>query len=302
MKPKIISDPRALFSTCEAARRERRRVGFVPTMGALHEGHLSLVELVKKHSDFSVVSIFVNPTQFGPTEDFNRYPRTFEKDLEKLSPMNIDAVFAPLPKDMYPDGFSTRVIVGGVSEGLCGDFRPNHFEGVAVIVAKLLCAVGACAAAFGRKDYQQLRVIKRMAEDLNLPVDILEGKTLREADGLAMSSRNAYLSTDARQRARAIPEGLTEAHLRLASGPCLVGDLQAAVSSRITPRADTVEYITAADPDTLCPLTPTDPAPDRLLIAVAARFGATRLIDNTVLGEDEPPIVRNPPIAPQFQR
>jgi pantoate--beta-alanine ligase len=286
MTPQIISDPAALFSTCEAARMEKRRVGFVPTMGALHNGHLSLVDLVKKHSDFSVVSIFVNPTQFGPTEDFCGYPRTFDADMEKLAAKNVDVVFAPLQKDMYRDRFSTRIIVGGVSEGLCGDFRPNHFEGVAVIVAKLFCAVGACAAAFGRKDYQQLQV---MTCDLNLPVKILEGKTFREADGLAMSSRNTYLSADAMQRARAIPKGLTDAHRRFAASPCTVGDLTAQVSSRITPFADTVEYITAADPDTLQLLTPNVPAPGRLLIAVAARFGSTRLIDNTVLGEDEPP-------------
>ncbi len=290
MTPKIISNPNELFSVCEAARLDRKRVGFVPTMGALHEGHLSLVDLTQANADFLVASIFVNPTQFGPSEDFNRYPRTFDADLEKLSTKNVEVVFAPSPKEMYPDGFSTRVAVGGVSLGLCSDFRPNHFEGVAVVVTKLFNAVGACAAAFGRKDYQQLQVIKRMVRDLNLPVAILEGKTFRESDGLAMSSRNAYLSQEARQKARAIPEGLTEAHRLFKNEACTVGELVAAVHERIAPVADTVEYITAADPDTLRPIAVDDKTPKRLLIAIAARFSTTRLIDNTVLGEDDPPI------------
>ena len=259
-------------------------------MGALHEGHLSLVTLMQSRADFSVVSIFVNPTQFGPDEDFDRYPRTLDADVEKLSSKHVDVVFAPAPKDMYPDGFSTKISVSGVTKGLCGDSRPGHFDGVALVIAKLFCATGPCVAVFGRKDYQQLQVIKRLTADLNLPVEILEAVTFREADGVALSSRNAYLSADARRRARAIPLGLSAAHEQFSKGERRVSALLSAVSSKTAPAVDQVEYITAADPFTLRPLSESEVAPDRLLIAVAVRLGGTRLIDNTVLGEDNPPI------------
>jgi pantoate--beta-alanine ligase len=291
MKPQIISDPKALYAACEAARKKGARVGLVPTMGALHRGHLSLVTLMQARADFSVVSIFVNPTQFGPNEDFDRYPRTLDADVEKLSSKQVNAVFAPASKDMYPDGFSTEISVSGVTEGLCGDLRPGHFNGAALVVTKLFCATGPCVAAFGRKDYQQLQVIKRLTADLNLPVEILEGPTFREADGVALSSRNNYLCDEDRLRARAIPRGLSAAHGRFASGERSVSALLTAVSSEIAPAVDAVEYITAADSCTLRPVCTSETAPEQLLIAVAVRLGGTRLIDNIVLGEDAPPIL-----------
>ena len=289
MTPTVVSEPRALFDLCEQARRRGERVGFVPTMGALHAGHLSLVSRVLDRSNFTVVSIFVNPTQFGPNEDLDRYPRTWDADLEKLTAAGVNAVFAPSKAEMYPDGFATEISVYGVSEGMCGDARPGHFDGVALVVTKLLSAVGACVAAFGRKDYQQLQVIKRMTADLNLPVDIIEGPTFREPDGLAMSSRNAYLSKEKRAAARAIPEGLCAAHAKFSQGERAVSRLISAVTEKIAAAADSVDYITAADPVTLRAFPP-DATPAKLLIAVAARFGETRLIDNIVLGEDAAPI------------
>ena len=289
-KPAIVSDPAELFSLCEAARREDRRIGFVPTMGALHAGHLSLVDCLEGHAELRVVSIFVNPTQFAPGEDFDRYPRTLEADVEKLSGRDVHVVFAPSPRDMYPDGFTTKVHVGGVSEGLCGDVREGHFDGVALVVTKLLTAVGCCTAVFGRKDYQQLQVIKRLVRDLNLPVTIREGTTFRETDGLAMSSRNTYLSREERARALAIPRGLAAAHRAFVEGERSVSALLAAVSDPVRGAADSVDYISAVDPDTLEPARGDGAAPDRMLLALAARFGVTRLIDNIVLGEDSSPI------------
>ena len=278
-----------MFDAAEKVRRDGRHIAFVPTMGALHDGHIALVNLSEKHGDFRVVSIFVNPKQFGPSEDLDKYPRTLEADREKLAG-KADLVFAPSPRQMYPDGFVTEVTVPkGVSEGLCGAHRPGHFDGVALVVTKLFNIVGPCAAVFGRKDYQQLQVIKRLTLDLNLPVTIVDAPTVREPDGLAMSSRNAYLSPDDRKRGLSISTGLREAHRRFEAGERRCDALVAAVRDRVTTAADRVDYITAADPDTLYPISGDAAVSSRLLIAVAAFFGTTRLIDNTVLGEDKAP-------------
>ena len=284
----ILPEPTAVRARCDEARSLGRRVAFVPTMGALHAGHLRLVEVARGLGDLVVVSVFVNPTQFGPGEDFDRYPRDLAGDAAKVESRGADLVFAPTVAAMYPKGARTRVSVSGLTAGLCGAHRPGHFDGVATIVAKLFNVVGPCAAVFGRKDYQQLQVVTRLAADLDMPVEIVGVPTVREADGLAMSSRNAYLSPDERRRGLSIARGLSAAHQLFRGGERDAGALRRAVAARVDESADAVDYVTVADPASLQELTAE--VGDRALIAVAARFGKTRLIDNTVLGEDEPPI------------
>jgi pantoate--beta-alanine ligase len=286
MTPTVVKSTAELRARCDAARREDRRVGLVPTMGALHAGHLSLLDIAKAESDFQVVTIFVNPTQFGPGEDYDRYPRTLETDLDKLAPYGVDLVFAPSREEMYPKGFGTTVQVAGLTEGLCGSRRPGHFDGVATVVTKLFCIVGPATAVFGRKDYQQLQVIKKLVCDLNLPVDIAEAPIVREPDGVAMSSRNAYLTPPDRDRARALSRGLRAAQDLFDAGERNVGALRQAAVDTVSEMVDALEYVTAANPDTLVPEESHHQVQARLLIAIAARLGATRLIDNTVLGED----------------
>ncbi len=262
-------------------------VGFVPTMGALHAGHLSLVQRsVSEHSS-TLVSVFVNPTQFGPNDDFHKYPRALERDLETLRDSGVAAVFAPAVSEVYPEGSATSVHVAGVSESLCGPWRPGHFDGVATVVAKLFSAVGPCSAYFGRKDFQQLAVILRMVQDLFLPVRVVGVPTLREPDGLAMSSRNVYLSQEERHRAAAIACGLRAAHAAFASGERSSAKILACASSHILPVATSVECLSLVDPSSL------QPSPEQLgasaLLAVAIRVGTTRLIDNVELGVDVSP-------------
>ncbi|HUT78216.1 MAG TPA: pantoate--beta-alanine ligase, partial [Polyangia bacterium] len=218
-----------------------------------------------------------------------RYPRDLDGDLAKLAPRGAQVVFTPSRETIYPAGHRTRVSVAGLTEGLCGACRPGHFDGVATIVAKLFCLVGPCAAVFGRKDYQQLQVIRRMAADLDLPVEIVGLPTVREADGLALSSRNVYLPAADRQRALSLSAGLGEGHRLWWSGERRVGVLRRGVETPVRAAADSIDYVAAADPDDLRPLDDGDTAGTRLLIAIAARVGSTRLIDNTVLGEDRPP-------------
>jgi pantoate--beta-alanine ligase len=287
----LWTDPEALRHGCDEARRSGRRVGLVPTMGALHAGHLSLVEEAARRRDFVVLTIFVNPTQFGPNEDFARYPRTLDADRSLAEQAGAAAVFAPPVEAMYPPAEETRVRVGRTAEPLCGRHRPGHFEGVATIVAKLFALAGPCLAVFGRKDYQQLKVLQRMAADLMLSVEVVGAPTMREPDGLAMSSRNAYLSAQQRQDALAIPRGLAAAAAAFAAGERDAGVLTGRVRAEVEPVATSIDYVEVTDPETLVPLAAGERAGARALLALALRLGGARLIDNTVLGEDEPPRV-----------
>ncbi len=286
----VLREPLEFRRACDDARARGLSVGFVPTMGALHEGHAALIREARKHADFVAVSVFVNPTQFGPNEDLARYPRTLEKDAEMCGAAGASIVFAPTDKTMYPPGDETRVRVGATAAELCGAFRPGHFEGVATVVTKLFSLAGACTAVFGRKDYQQLQVIKRFTADLFLPVIIIGLRTVREPDGLAMSSRNAYLSPEQRLAALAIPRGLTAAARAFAAGERRAGALTALARAEVAPIATSIDYVDAADPDALRVLGPSETVSDRALLALAIRLGGARLIDNMVLGEEPPPL------------
>src|SRR3712207_1922995 len=258
-------------------RERRNRIALVPTMGALHEGHLSLVRLARKRADRIVASIFVNPTQFAPNEDFSQYPRTFEDDCAKLAGL-ADLVFAPAVEEMYPPSTATTVVPAGpATAGLEDRFRPTHFQGVATVVAKLLIQAMPDIAIFGEKDYQQLKVITRMARDLHLPVRIVGGPTVRERDGLALSSRNRYLSPGERAQAPRMHAALKDCAAAIGAG----ADLAEAVGMALTALETAgfnVDYLEARHAETLEPIASTADGPVRLL--AAARLGATRLIDN----------------------
>ncbi|HET7083330.1 MAG TPA: pantoate--beta-alanine ligase [Rhizomicrobium sp.] len=266
----------ALRAALAAPRSASIRIALVPTMGALHDGHVSLVREARARADFVVASIFVNPAQFAPHEDFDAYPRTLEADLEKLAGQ-ADVVFTPTAREMYPDGYATGITVGGPSAGLESDFRPHFFSGVATVVAKLLLAAAPDIALFGEKDYQQLLVVKRLVRDLALPVEIVGVPTLREADGLAMSSRNAYLSAEERKTAGRLNAVLKEA----ASRARATGDLRAAEASAIealwAAGFSHVDYVAIRDAESLDHIAALE-QPARILAAV--KIGKTRLIDN----------------------
>lgn len=272
----------AMRAWSETRRAEGRRVGFVPTMGYLHEGHISLVRIAKERGcDAVAASIFVNPTQFGPGEDYERYPRDEERDLAMLSGAGVGAVFLPGVHEIYPDGYQTYVEVNGVSRGLCGAMRPGHFRGVATVVAKLLIVARPHVAVFGEKDFQQLAVIRAMARDLNLGVEIVGAPIVREPDGLAMSSRNKYLQGADRAAARCLYRGLCAARELYDVGVRVPEKLLGAVREKIAaePLAK-LEYVEARDPDTL---SESLPSTGRMTILVAARVGPARLIDNITL-------------------
>lgn len=271
-------DPAAMREVVRAARAAGRRVGFVPTMGALHAGHLALVEQAAAECDDVVVSIFVNPTQFGPGEDFERYPRQLEADLDALRGHGVRWVFTPTVQAMYPDGAATRIVVDGPAQGYEGDIRPGHFSGVATIVCRLFLAVPADRAYFGAKDWQQSRVIKRMVHDLGLPIDVVVCPTVREPDGLAMSSRNAYLTPDERRRAVALSASLAEAADAWGSDAS-IQSIEAAMRKRLEYQNIAVDYAVIADADSLGPVT----AGHAAVALVAGRLGSTRLIDNRLL-------------------
>lgn len=277
-------------TACDALRRDGERIGLVPTMGALHRGHASLIEAALAHGTVPVVTIFVNPTQFGPSEDFARYPRDLERDLELCREAGARLVFAPSPAEMYPPGERTRVHVSGLSDVLCGPHRPGHFDGVATIVTKLFAATGPCTAFFGRKDYQQLQVIRRLARDLLLAVEVIGCPTVREPDGLALSSRNVYLSPTERRRAASIAEGLSAAVRAFAAGERRAGALREPLLRSLAAAEFRLDYVTLATPDELEPYADDAFVGDRALLAVAAFLGSTRLIDNVVLGEERAPI------------
>lgn len=261
-----------------------RRVGFVPTMGALHAGHLSLVRRARALADAVAVSIFVNPTQFGPSEDYGRYPRTVEDDMVKLRAEGVDAVYLPDAPTMYPAGFRTVVEVEGFSDVLEGAIRPGHFRGVATVVCKLLTIVPADVAVFGQKDYQQLLIIRRMAEDLNLETHIEAHPIVREADGLAMSSRNRYLSAEERRGGLALSRALAAVRARAAAGETGPPDLEAAAWNVLDAEPGVVtDYAAVVNPETLGPL---EPRWERAVCLVAGRLGTTRLIDNTLFDRE----------------
>jgi pantoate--beta-alanine ligase len=264
------------------ARQAGRSVGFVPTMGCLHEGHLSLIRRAKEETSFVAVSIFVNPTQFGPNEDFSKYPRTFEDDRRGCQAAGADLIFAPTAADFYPAGASTWVDVEGVSAKLCGEFRPGHFRGVATVVAMLFNAVQADVAVFGRKDLQQLAVIRRMVRDLHMPVRIVAHETIREPNGVAMSSRNRYLSPEQLAQATAIPAALAAAQALAKAGVTDAAKLRAAANDVLAAQpALKPQYCEIVDLETMAPVPST--AGLRCAIAVACHLGATRLIDNADL-------------------
>ncbi|HVJ88578.1 MAG TPA: pantoate--beta-alanine ligase [Labilithrix sp.] len=280
----VLKDPSELRNACNDARARGLNVGFVPTMGALHEGHLSLLREARGRASFVVCSIFVNPTQFGPNEDLARYPRDLEGDVRKLE--GVDVVFAPEPDAMYVSGERTRVRVDELTAHLCGPHRPNHFEGVTTIVAKLFTLVGPSVAVFGKKDFQQLAVIRRMTRDLFFPVEVVGHPIVREVDGLAMSSRNAYLSPEERRRALGLSRGLAAAARAFDGGERRAGTLRKLALEVIEPVATSIDYVSVADVDALQPFLDDERTPARALLAVACRVGSTRLIDNVVLGED----------------
>lgn len=263
-------------------RRLGKRIGFVPTMGCLHAGHMSLVAEAKRRCDVVVVSIFVNPTQFGLGEDLDKYPRPIEEDRRLCREAGVDAIFYPTAAEMYPADASTWVVEESLSRPLCGASRPTHFRGVTTVVAKLFLATLPDVAVFGRKDAQQALVIQRMVRDLNFPIEIIVAPIIREADGLAMSSRNRYLSADDRQRALAIHRGLKAAESAFATGERSAETLVGIVVAEIEATGGKIDYVECRRADTL------ELAGGRLdgqaLIAVAARYGDTRLIDNLFLG------------------
>lgn len=290
--PLVLRDVASFREKLAAARERGLRVGLVPTMGALHDGHLALAVEARRHAQLVAMTIFVNPTQFGPSEDLAKYPRTLERDVERAAEVGVDLILAPSdPRVIYPAGDETRVRVGETAEHLEGAFRPGHFEGVATVCAKLFLITGPCVAVFGRKDWQQLRVVSRMAHDLFLPVELIGHPTHREPDGLARSSRNVYLSPDERARARAIPRGLAAAVRAFEQGERRVDALLALARAPIEAAATSIDYVAVAEPDAVVPYPAGAvlPAGARALIAVAARVGATRLIDNVVLGDERGP-------------
>jgi pantoate--beta-alanine ligase len=260
-------------------RKAGERIALVPTMGALHDGHLSLVALAKNNADRVVASIFVNPTQFGPREDFHRYPRDEAGDLAKLEKAGANLVFAPDATEMYPHGFTTKVVVSDLTEDLCGASRPNHFDGVATVVTKLLLQCAPDLAIFGEKDYQQLLVIKRLVRDLDIPVEILGGPIVREEDGLALSSRNAYLSPSEREIAPILYQTIVAVANDLHQGRG-ADDAAAAGRFKLEAAGFRVEYVAVRDPETLKPLS--GPVRQARVLA-AVQLGRTRLIDNVAV-------------------
>ena len=268
-----------------AWRKAGELIALVPTMGALHEGHLSLIALAKAKADRVVVSIFVNPIQFGPREDFSTYPRDEAGDLKKLGDAGVNLVFAPEAAAMYPEGFKTLIKIGDLTEGLCGAARPNHFDGVATVVAKLLMQCGPDIAIFGEKDYQQLLVVKQLVRDLNIPVEIIGAPIVREADGLALSSRNVYLSPEHRKIAPLLHQTISGVAADLAQGRGC-DDAVVAARFKLDAAGFRVDYVAVRDPDTLKPLS--GPV-KRARVLAAAYLGKTRLIDNVPM----PPAATN---------
>ena len=272
-----IADLRTRIGTW---RREGHRIALIPTMGALHEGHLALVKLARETCDRVVASIFVNPTQFAPTEDFSTYPRTFDDDLAQLAGADCNLVWAPGVREMYPDGFATRIVPTGAAEGLETDFRPHFFGGVATVCAKLFLQVTPDIAVFGEKDFQQLAVIRQMVRDLDLPLAIVGAPTMREADGLAMSSRNRYLSADERRIAPLVHQVIVEVAARVRAGDAADAACADAAGKLAGGGFGKVDYVAVRDAATLNAF---DPARGPGRVLAAAWLGKTRLIDNVAV-------------------
>ncbi|MXZ90122.1 MAG: pantoate--beta-alanine ligase [Chloroflexi bacterium] len=277
-----------VITTCAemsaACRATPRPIGLVPTMGALHEGHLSLTRQARADNVTMAASIFVNPTQFGANEDFSTYPRSFERDLELLAAQGADLVFAPPPSEVYPDGFDTWIEPGAVAEGMEGAARPGHFRGVATVVAKLFTITRPDRAYFGQKDGQQVAVIRKMNDDLNLGVHVVTMPTIREPDGLALSSRNAYLTPEQRAAAPVVYRALQAAESQWQAGERNASLLQAAARSILQsePQLSAIDYVSIVDANTMAPVEAADDA-QRVMLATAVRLGSVRLIDNVVL-------------------
>jgi len=277
----VINTVSEMTNTARRLKASGTTTGFVPTMGYLHEGHLSLVRLSRKETASTILSIFVNPTQFGPKEDLEKYPRDTEGDLEKCRNEGVDIVFLPEPYDMYPAGYGTYVDVEGVTAGLCGRSRPGHFRGVATVVNKLFNIVGPDKAYFGQKDFQQTAVIRRMVMDLNMAVDVVVAPTVREPDGLAMSSRNAYLNPDERRAAPVLHHALESARNLVEKSQMSTDALTAHILEKL--REEPLikpEYVEVVSPENLIPLSHTEKG---AVIAIAVRIGGTRLIDNIII-------------------
>jgi len=278
----IIRIPKIMQDTVSGLLLRGKTIGFVPTMGAMHEGHLSLVRRARQENDKTVVSIFVNPLQFGPDEDFRRYPRAVEGDTEKLAKEAADILFMPDAPLMYPEGFLTRIEVGKISDKLCGFFRPGHFIGVATVVAKLFRIVKPTRSYFGQKDFQQAVIIGKMVRDLNMDIDVVICPTVREKDGLAMSSRNAYLTQAERKVSVVLYRSLKETADLLTSGIINIIHLKEMMHAKILqePAVSSIDYAGFYDPATLEELSMIQ---DDVLLAVAAKIGNTRLIDNILV-------------------
>jgi pantoate--beta-alanine ligase len=266
-----------------AQRASGRRIGFVPTMGSLHEGHLALVDEARRRSDTVILSIFVNPLQFGPSDDLDRYPRNLERDRALARSRGVDALFVPSVEVMYPGGSEVRVVPGATGERWEGAARPGHFAGVLTVVAKLFHLVQPEVACFGRKDLQQLTLVRQMVRDLDWPIEVVPVATVRESDGLALSSRNAYLTPEERRSAVALSRALQSAHRAWRAGETRSDILERQMRETLSEYpAVLAEYIAVTEPESLEPVRVVDPT---TVIAIAARIGRTRLIDNIVLGE-----------------
>jgi len=290
-RPQIITEPRAMTAWAEQQRSASRRIGVVPTMGALHAGHVSLVERSCQECDATVLTVFVNPTQFGPHEDYQKYPRTMEADLAAIAHLPVEVAFCPTTSAMYPPEHATRVEVAGPALPWEGAHRPGHFSGVATIVLKLFEIVRPQVAYFGQKDYQQILVVRRMVEDLNVPVELVICPTLREADGLAMSSRNAYLSAASRQKALRLSQSLKLAQERFRAGERDAAKLRAEMLALFQDvRGVQVDYVALVDPTSLAEVAELAATTVALL---AVRVDGTRLIDNARIGvvNGEPPLL-----------
>ncbi len=282
---KIIRHPKVLQKEMDRLRQKGKSIGFVPTMGALHEGHLTLVRQAKRQNDEVVVSIFVNPTQFGPREDFRKYPRTIKADSRLLQKENTNYLFLPEVTAMYPEGSAISVDPGVLAQRLCGKFRPGHFRGVATIVAKLFNIVKPHRVYFGAKDYQQGIILKRLTEDLQFDMEFYLCPTVREKDGMAMSSRNRYLSHEERKRAVEISKALFEFRDSVRGGDRRLSFLIQKAKSRLQKAVDKIQYFEVVNPQTLEPLKKYQP---EMVILTACFVGKTRLIDNVIIGASIP--------------